>query len=182
MIRVWVGVTLLAGCVTEGVFEPVDLDWNRMTIQSKKDAYEPSGVFPNGAVMQLPPDGTSARDMEEAPPALDLALLARGRDRFDVHCAPCHGALGDGQSPVARVMTLRPPPSLHEPRIRALSAEAVVSVIDAGYGLMPAYGWHLTVRDRWAIAGYVRALQLSRAADLATLPEDVRARAAAALR
>jgi mono/diheme cytochrome c family protein len=172
---------LLLACVTDGVFEPVDLDWNRMTIQSKKDAYEQSDLFADGAVMQPLPDGALARAVEAVPAEPTTALLARGQDRFAIQCAACHGILGDGDTPVARAMTLRPPPSLHEPRIRALTADALVSVIDGGYGLMPAYGWRLSPSDRWAIAWYVQALQLSRHADLAALPADVRARARGAL-
>lgn len=172
---------LLVACVTQGVSQPLDLDWNRMTVQSTVDAYEPNAVLPDGTSMQAPPPGTVPLDAPEPPPGRDLALLALGRRRFESVCAPCHGVLGDADTPVARAMTLRPPPSLHEPRILALSDADLVAVVGEGYGLMPGYGWHLGTRERWAIAAYVRALQLSRGAVLADLPADVRARAEAAL-
>jgi mono/diheme cytochrome c family protein len=175
-------IWMLAGCVTEGVWEAPDLSWGRMTVQSKVDPYEASTVFPDGSAMRPLPDGVVAVDtVATGLPARSAAVLARGRDRYEVYCVACHGVLGDARTPVAQAMTLRKPPSLHEPRIVALTAEEVRTVIDEGYGLMPAYGPRMAPGDAGAIAWYVRALQLSRHAPLADLPADVRARALQAL-
>lgn len=101
-------------------------------------------------------------------------LMARGRDRFDIFCSPCHGTLGDGHGPVAPKMELRRPPSLHDPRLARMPAEDLFVVISLGYGLMPSYAAPLTVEDRWAVVGYVKALQASQHAALGEVPVDVR--------
>ncbi len=96
-----------------------------------------------------------------------------------MYCAACHGLAGDGDSPVARNMALRKPPSLHEPRIRALPAGRLYAVVRDGYGLMPSYAEELSVGERWAVVAYVRALQLSQGARLAELPPELRSEARA---
>ncbi len=157
------------------------IDWLRMKDQSdmKAVAYGSTPYFPDGRVMRVPPAGTVPFERAEAepPPALDAALLARGRDRFEIACSPCHGLLGDGDSMVARKMPLRRPPSLHEARIRAYPPEKLVQVISRGFGLMPSYAHLLAARDRWAVAEYVKALQLSQSVRLASLPPAIRAEA-----
>lgn len=143
------------------------IDWLRMKDQSEMKVmpYAETPYFEDGIAMRLPPAGTVAHDREAiTPPPVDVALLARGRQRFDIVCAACHGVLGDGDTEVARHMALRPPPSLHEPRIRALPPERVVEVIRLGFGLMPSYATVLPPRDRWAVVAYLRALQLSQEA------------------
>jgi mono/diheme cytochrome c family protein len=103
---------------------------------------------------------------------VDAAALARGRARFDVTCAVCHGLLGDGESQVALSMSLRRPPSLHA--YRDVPDGHLYRVITEGFGLMPSYGAELSVEDRWAVVAYVRALQLSQYAGLEQVPPDVR--------
>lgn len=71
-------------------------------------------------------------------------------------------------------MRHRPPPSLHEERIRAFAPAQLVAVMEQGYGLMPSYAGLLDGPDRWAVAAYVRALQLATHARVATLPPDAR--------
>jgi mono/diheme cytochrome c family protein len=71
-------------------------------------------------------------------------------------------------------MTRRPPPSLHEDRLRALSREQLFAIASRGYGLMPAYEEMLGSDDRWAIVSYVKVLQMSQRAEVAALPADVR--------
>jgi mono/diheme cytochrome c family protein len=166
-------------------------DWERMLAQQKATPYTASSVFADGIAMQHPPRGTIAREEQLGPPALTLGevagadvrelplavtheLFLRGENRFGIFCAPCHGVLGDGRSEVAKNMSLRPPPSLHEPRIAALADGRLFSVVTYGYGLMPSYAWALPVRDRWAVVLYVRALERSQRAVLADLPPAVR--------
>jgi mono/diheme cytochrome c family protein len=93
-----------------------------------------------------------------------------------VVCALCHGLAGDGDSIIAGKMGQRAPPSLHEPRLRALEASAIYRVVRDGYGLMPRYAEHLSPRERWAVVAYVRALQLSQGLPLADAPEPLRRR------
>jgi mono/diheme cytochrome c family protein len=109
-----------------------------------------------------------------APVRLDADLLALGRRKFDVHCATCHGVLGDGQSQVALNMSLRKPPSLHE--YRSVPDGYIFQVITRGFGLMPSYAGDLSPHERWAVVAYVRALQLSQAASLQQVPPQIRQR------
>jgi mono/diheme cytochrome c family protein len=184
-----------SACRTEQTIVTPDPHLNRMVEQEKRLPYEEDPALPRGMAMQQPPDGTLAVDAivgqpllatgvadgrwaERIPLRVDRALLDDGRARFDVFCATCHGVLGDGDSLVAQKMTLRPPPSLHEARIRAYPPGRVFQTIREGYGLMPSYSVQISVRDGWAIVAYVRALQLARGARVAALPPDVRAQLA----
>lgn len=87
-------------------------------------------------------------------------LLELGRERFNVSCTPCHDRTGSGNGMVAR-RGLKFPPSYHTNRLRAEPLGYIFNVATYGHGKMPAYGDFLSTDDRWAIAAYVRALQLS---------------------
>jgi mono/diheme cytochrome c family protein len=162
-----------------------------MQRQPKYEAYEASALFQDGMAMRHPPAGTvpfgkladpvvltglgpDGRPVERAPIPPTAALLSRGRSRFEVVCAACHGVLGDGRSQVAINMALRPPPSLHA--YRDVPDGHIYRVISDGFGLMPPFATELSVEDRWAIVGYVRALQLSQHAALEQVPPDARRR------
>jgi mono/diheme cytochrome c family protein len=88
--------------------------------------------------------------------------LQKGKERYEITCAVCHGAAGDGDSLVARKMSAVPPPSLHEERFRALSPDDIYRIVTEGYGVMPRYSTILSPDERWAVVAYVKALQLSR--------------------
>jgi mono/diheme cytochrome c family protein len=94
------------------------------------------------------------------PYPIDMALLERGRERFDIHCAPCHSRLGDGDGMVAR-RGFPHPPSYHIDRLRKAPDRHFYDVITNGYGVMYPYGDRVAPEDRWAIVAYIRALQLS---------------------
>ncbi|ACG72083.1 conserved hypothetical protein [Anaeromyxobacter sp. K] len=160
-----------------------------MQRQQKYKAYQSSEYYANGLAMRHPPAGTvpygprldpavatgrgpDGRPVQLMPVAVDAKLLARGRQRFDVSCAVCHGVLGDGESQVAMNMSLRRPPSLHLYRDRPDGY--IYQVITEGFGLMPSYAAEIPVQDRWAIVAYVRALQLSQNASLDQVPPDAR--------
>jgi mono/diheme cytochrome c family protein len=102
---------------------------------------------------------------------VDATLLARGQDRFNINCLPCHGADGSGDSVVAKKMLLRSPPSLLTEDIRVLPDGKIEEVIRVGYGLMNPYGTQVTSEDRWAIVAYVRALQAAKRAPLDDAPQ-----------
>ncbi|MES1207135.1 MAG: cytochrome c [Pseudomonadota bacterium] len=184
-----------AGC--EGVLpEP---DFERMQHQRGYRPFERSVQFEDGRVMRSPPPGTIPRGQVLGRPALTRGveasgaytaqipipvtrtLLQRGRDRFDITCAPCHGVRGDGDSMVATNMTLRRPPSLLAEPVTTFPPGRVFEVVSVGYGLMPAYDVHLSVDDRWAVVAYLRALQRSQRVRLSDLSPDRRASALAAL-
>jgi len=116
----------------------------------------------------------NGKPLPRLPLPVTRELLALGRHHFDVACAVCHGLVGDGESLVARNMSLRAPPSLH---LKAQNPDGwFYQVIAQGFGLMPSYASHLTVEERWAVVAYLRALQLSQAARLDTVPPAERAR------
>lgn len=101
-------------------------------------------------------------------------LLARGQERFNIYCAPCHSRVGDGNGMVAqRGLTIKPR-SFHEPKIKADNLSYFYDVITNGFGAMLNYSAQIKPEDRWAIAVYIRALQLSQDAKLADVPEAER--------
>jgi len=185
---------LVAGCdrALAGV------TFERMLDQPRGKPYRASPYFRDGKLMQEPPEGTvpAADTIEPAPVReglregsyvqsvplpVDRALLVRGQNRFETFCAVCHGIDGSGESLVAHNMELRRPPSLLAQPVRDFPAGRVFQVISAGYGLMPAYNTELPVHDRWAVIAYLRALQRSRATELAQLPDAIRREAQRAL-
>lgn len=96
-------------------------------------------------------------------------VMARGRERFDIYCAPCHGRTGNGDGMVVR-RGYRRPPAYSEERIRTAPIGHIFDVISNGFGAMPDYRTQVPVNDRWAIVAYVKALQLSAYAPLDVVP------------
>jgi mono/diheme cytochrome c family protein len=88
-------------------------------------------------------------------------LLKRGQERFNIYCSVCHGDSGDGDGMIVQ-RGYPPPPSYHIDRLRNAPPGYLYSVITDGYGIMYSYASRVEPRDRWAIAAYIRALQLSR--------------------
>lgn len=102
------------------------------------------------------------------PLPLTLPLLERGRERYNIYCTPCHDRVGNGQGAVVR-RGFRQPPSFHIQRLRDAPVGHFFDVMSNGFGAMLDYAASLKPQDRWAIAAYIRALQLSQHARL----EDV---------
>ncbi|MEA2749020.1 MAG: hypothetical protein QOI41_3163 [Myxococcales bacterium] len=169
-----------AGCDNRQAFHEPDPTFARMLEQRRTKPYAASSAFEDGKSMRAPPPGTIARDDDSAPPPVTRALLEKGRIRFERVCAACHGVLGDGVSVVATKMTRRAPPSLHDDRKRAHSRDHFYTIVTNGYGLMPSFADVLSPDERWAVATYVKALQLSQHAAVADLPTDLRAQLAKA--
>lgn len=128
----------------------------------RSDAY-----FQTGLVAGVPVD--------EFPFAITRQVLLRGRERFDIYCAPCHDRAGNGNGMIVQRGFTRPP-SLHEPRLVQAPAGHFVQVMVQGYGTMFSYASRVSAEDRWAIAAYLRALQLSQRAPLADVPAAERRR------
>ncbi len=112
--------------------------------------------------------------LDNIPSAVDIKLLNRGHDRYEIFCSPCHGRLGDGNGMVAQ-RGVRAPADFHTDRLRSVPPGYIFQVITNGYGGMGDYGDQVPVDDRWAIVAYIRALQLSRDAPVNDLPADARA-------
>ncbi|CAN5500516.1 hypothetical protein BH11ARM2_BH11ARM2_32290 [soil metagenome] len=104
----------------------------------------------------------------ELPVPLTEALLRRGQDRFQAYCTPCHGQLGNGQGMIAHrgFNVRRPVGNFHTDRLRKMPIGHFYDVITNGYGAMYSYASRVEPADRWAIASYIRALQLSQDAPL----------------
>lgn len=105
---------------------------------------------------------------ETPPPPLTLALIQRGQQRFRIYCTPCHSELGDGNGMIVQ-RGFPHPPSYHEPPLVNAPTQHFFDVITHGYGVMYAFGDRIAPEDRWAIAAYVRALQLSQHVPVADL-------------
>jgi mono/diheme cytochrome c family protein len=119
----------------------------------------------------------AGKDVTEFPFAVTREVLARGRERYDIFCAPCHDRTGRGNGMVVK-RGYRQPPSLHLGRLRQAAVGHYFDVMTNGFGAMPDYRSQVPVRDRWAIVAYVRALQLSQHATLDEVPPGERNRLA----
>ena len=115
----------------------------------------------------------NGRDATMFPFRVDAAVMARGRERFDIYCSPCHGRTGQGDGMVVR-RGYRRPPSMHQDRLRDAPVGHFFDVMTNGFGAMPDYAAQIKAEDRWAIAAYVRALQLSAHATVADVPVSER--------
>ena len=109
------------------------------------------------------------------PMHVDAPVMARGRERFNIYCTPCHGRTGQGDGMVV-LRGYRRPPSMHQDRLRNAPVGHFFDVMTNGFGAMPDYAAQIKVEDRWAIVAYIRALQLSEHATLADVPAADRSR------
>jgi len=159
--------------------------------QAKYEPYEASPIYADGASARPIPAGTVARGFLRAdagyytgvgndgmlvasfPVPVTREVLRRGRERYDVFCSPCHDRVGTGRGMIVR-RGFTQPPSFHDPRLKAAAPGHFVNVMSLGFGAMPSYAAQVAPADRWAIAAYVQALQLSQEARLADLPPAAR--------
>ena len=158
----------IAGCETTWI--------DPMEAQKRYDPYEENPFFSDGRAMRPLVEGTIAREQPvggsvllegiedgryatRVPLRITPDLMALGRQRYDVTCAPCHGLAGDGNSWVARKMTLRPPPPLIAPPVRDQPPGRIFQSISLGYGLMPPYAAEVPFVERWAVVAYLQALR-----------------------
>jgi hypothetical protein len=96
-----------------------------------------------------------------------VQVLERGRERYNIYCAPCHSRVGDGNGFIPARGFARQPPSFHIDRLERAPVGYLYGVITEGYGIMPDYSSQIPAEDRWNIVAYVRALQLSQHATVA---------------
>lgn len=127
-----------------------------MTVQPKASAYSADALLVTPA-RDTVEWGSAA---PEQPPPLTLALVQRGQQRFRIDCTPCHSELGDGHGMVVQ-RGFPSPPSYHIDRLREAPTQHFYDVITNGYGAMYAFAGRVAPADRWAIAAYIGALQLS---------------------
>lgn len=172
-----IGFTACQGQLSEK--PPVHPNPN-MDQMMRMEAQEENTFFADGRSMREPVPGTVARGLAKLdteyyegvdaagnfvssnPVDLTQAFLYRGKDRYEVFCTPCHGQAGEGDGIImVGNYGYVPAPSFHDPRIQQMPDGEIYSAIHNGVRTMPSYRTQIRVEDRWAIVGYVRALQAS---------------------
>jgi cytochrome c553 len=171
---VLVGVLAAAGCRQD------------MHNQPKYRGLRASEFFADGSSARPLVEGTIARGtlqtdasfftgkngttlVSELPFPVTQEVLDRGEQRFNIYCAPCHDRTGSGNGMVVQ-RGYRQPPSYHIDRLRTVEIGHFFDVMTNGFGAMPDYRQQISPRDRWNIAAYIRALQLSQHATAADVP------------
>ena len=159
-----------------------------MHVQPRQNPLSYSDFYADHRSARVPVEGTVARGQlladtyfytgkignnpgEEMPFPVTKEVLERGRERYDIYCAPCHSRTGDGNGFVPSRGFARKPPSYHIPRLQKAPVGYFFDVMTNGFGIMPDYASQITPQDRWDIIAYIRALQLSQNATTADVPE-----------
>jgi mono/diheme cytochrome c family protein len=163
----------------------------QMAETGREKPLDQSAVFEDGRLARPLVPGTVARGQLKAeaafytgkagdalvaslPVPLTKELLERGQDRYQIFCTPCHGRVGTGEGAVTK-RGLRPPPSYHIQRLREAPLGHFFDVMTNGFGVMPDYAAQVSPADRWAIAAYIRTLQVSQGISVADLTAEERA-------
>jgi mono/diheme cytochrome c family protein len=131
-----------------------------------QDSPENTGKMPG-----IPPPGIT-NWVPTIPVPVTSQLMARGRERFNISCSPCHGEAGDGKG-ITTKFGMTTIADLHDVAARKVPQQAdgeIFNTLSYGKGLMQGYAANLSIPDRWAIVAYVRALQRSRLATLDDVP------------
>lgn len=185
---------VLAGCRGMKSEKPPIHPNPNMDHQQRFEEQERNPFFADGSSMRMPVPGTVARGhlrttanaplelgrsasgdfVPTNPMVVDAALMARGQERYDIYCTPCHGFAGDGRGIImagngGQGYGFVPAPNYHSDFLRSAPDGYLYDVIANGVRSMPSYGHEIAPADRWAIVAYIRALQRSQDAG----PEDV---------
>ncbi len=168
---------------------PIEL-FNDMVRQAKPRPQTPSDFFSDTHASRFAPTGTVARGsafqdlplntgrvtgttnfVELNPWTVTAALLARGRERYQITCLPCHGAQADGKGIITKygMVVIA---NLHDPRIVRMKDGEIFHTIGYGRNLMQGYAATVDIPDRWAIVAYVRTLQLAHLGTMDDVPLD----------
>ena len=156
--------------------------------QEKYEPLEASAFFADGMSFRPQVAGTVARGQlmldahfyqgkvqgqlaETLPVPVDRQLLERGRERYDIFCAPCHDRTGAGNGLIVQ-RGLKQPPTFHQQRLREGPVGHFYDVITNGFGVMYSYASRIPVADRWAIVAYIKVLQLSQNLEFDQLPAE----------
>ncbi len=174
--RRWVGRTavylllgaacsLLSGCRLDMQVQPYQRPLTESDFYADKRSERPmvDGTVARGhldADTYFYTGKTGSNDGDYMPFPVTAAVLARGQQRFDIYCSPCHGEAGEGNGMIVQ-RGFKHPPSYHADRLRKAPIGHFVDVMTNGFGAMPDYSEQVSPADRWAIAAYIRALQLS---------------------
>ena len=158
----------LAGCKREDMYT-----------QNESRYWDRSNFLPRQSTMQHPVAGTVPRNEPyqpvAQPPVITAAMLARGHQRYDIFCTPCHGGSGNGDGRIVSRGFPRPP-SLYGAKLLHAKAQLFYDVITHGHGVMYSYADRVPPADRWAITAYIRALQMGQNVQVADLSAADRAK------
>jgi mono/diheme cytochrome c family protein len=158
-----------------------------MQVQPKQNPLSRSDFFADQRSERPPVEGTVARGQlhedtyfytgksgsvpgNYMPFPVTKEVLARGRERYNIYCAPCHSLVGDGNGFIPSRGFARKPPSYHIERLQKAPLGYFYDVMTNGFGIMPDYASQVSPQDRWKIVAYIRALQLSQNATRADVP------------
>ncbi|MBI4875775.1 MAG: cytochrome c [Acidobacteria bacterium] len=173
-------VLALAGCGSTSRRPPIEIfpDMDRQPkIKAQTTTLRPvPGTVAQGQLQEDESRTTgiaSGMYIGRNPLPLNRETLSRGRERFDIYCAPCHDRLGSGHGIVAQRSSWLPA-NMHDARVKNMTDGELFSVATHGRRSMPAYRFQVSESDRWAIVAYVRALQRTTSATLEDVPAELR--------
>jgi hypothetical protein len=178
-VHLWLPLLLILGCRQDMHDQPKYKDYRLSTFFADQRDMRPAlpGTVARGqldADTALFSGKVGDHFSDSLPMPLNRALLERGEDRYNIYCTPCHDRAGTGEGMIVQ-RGYRHPVSFHDERLRHAPVGYFFDVATNGFGVMPAYAAQAPTVDRWAIAAYIRALQLSQNATLADVPEPQRA-------
>src|SRR5229473_3631380 len=177
-------ISLVCGLAVIALLTGCRLD---MHVQPRQNPLSRSDFFADQRSERPPVDGTVARGQlhddtyfytgkngstpgDYMPFPVTKEVLERGRERYNIFCAPCHSRVGDGNGFVPSRGFARQPPSFHIQRLQKAPLGYFYDVMTNGFGIMPDYASQIAPQDRWNILAYIRALQLSQNASMADVP------------
>ncbi len=172
------GMLVLTGC------------GRNMFDQARADAFSASPFFADGSAMRPIPEGTVSRErgalepsyltglgptgfLSELPIELNVDVLNRGKERFDIYCAPCHNYNGNGAGMIVSRGFPQPVSFVSEQRLLDSPVGYFYNAITNGFGRMYSYAARIKPEDRWAVAAYIKALQLSQNAQVTDVPAEI---------
>jgi mono/diheme cytochrome c family protein len=178
-------ISVVAALASSALLSACRID---MHVQPRQNPLSRSDFFADQRSERPPVEGTVARGQlhednyfytgkagnnpgDYMPFPVTKDVLERGRERYDIYCAPCHSRVGDGNGFIPSRGFARKPPSYHIQRLQKAPLGYFYDVITNGFGIMPDYASQIPPRDRWNIVAYVRALQLSQNATRADVPQ-----------
>jgi mono/diheme cytochrome c family protein len=178
MVLLAAGLVLLTSCREDMHNQPKFIPLRENTFYSDlRSARAPmEGTIARGQLEDDPllyTGKVNGQEVDQFPFAITAQDLARGRERFNIYCSPCHSQLGDGNGMIAQ-RGFKNPPSYFEPRLLKAPVGHFFNVMTNGWGSMSDYSAQVPVADRWRIAAYIRALQLSRTAKTSDVPAGTR--------
>ena len=180
----------ISGCSSSPARTPPVEVFADMDHQPKYQPQAASAFFADGRASRAPVPGTVARGhlkeddafyrgvvgehyVGENPLSLDMEALRRGQERFNIYCSPCHDRAGTGRGIVAMKSAWLATDLTSEP-VRQMADGELFSIITAGRRSMPGYRFQVREQDRWAVVGYVRALQRAALGGVEDVPPELR--------